>query len=165
MEHGIHITLSTTSHSVSPKLSLALYAARVAQSLVRTDYEPLAIYVMHLVLSSQWSLKCDERHFKCHHYVQPKFAKEVKPSDQQCLGFLNDIYKKQNMSNCSLFQLAVATQSKALPNTNSHAPPYNPQKHANHPQQPYHTMDMSSHVLHVMLVIGDASEHLSVNSP
>ena len=108
---------------------------------------------MHLVLSSQCSLKYDKRHSKWHHYVQPKFAKEVKPPDQQCLDFLSDIYQKQNLPNCSQFQLAVAAQSKARHNTNCHAPPYNPQKHVNHPQQPYHTRGISSHI--VMLLINE----------
>ena len=91
--------------------------------------------------------------------MHPKFAKEVKPPDQQCLGFLNNIYQKQNLPNFSQFQLAVAAQSKALPNTNSYAPPYYPQKHANHPQHSYHTTDRSTHIKHVVIVIGDASEH------
>ena len=96
--------------------------------------------------------------------MQPKFAKEVKPSNQQCLGFLSDIYQKQNLPICSHFQLAVAAQSKALPNTNSHAPPYNPQKHANHPQQPHHTRGRSSHVVHAVIVTGDALKHILCRS-
>jgi len=89
MQHP-HCT-STTSRSVSPKLSccLALYYACVALPIVRVVYELLAIVVMHLVPSSQCSLMYDEHHSKWHHYVQPKFAKEVKPPDQQCLSFLN----------------------------------------------------------------------------
>jgi len=77
MQHP-HCT-STTSRSVSPKLSccLALYYACVALPIVRVVYELLAIVVMHLVSSSQCSLMYDEHHSKWHHYVQPKFAKEV----------------------------------------------------------------------------------------
>jgi hypothetical protein len=126
--------------------------------MVRDVDEPLAIVAMHLLLSFLCLLKYDERRSKWHHYVQPKFAKEVKPPDQQCLGFLNNICQKQNLSNYSKFQLAFAAQSKVLPNTNSHAPPYYPQKHANHPQQPYHTKDMSPHIVHAVIVVGDASE-------
>jgi len=127
--------------------------------MVNDVYEPLAIAAMHPVMSSQCSLKCNEHHSKWHHYVQPKFAKEEESPDQQCLGFQNNIYQKQNLPTCSQFQLAVATQSKALPNTNSHAPLYNPQKHVNHPQQLYHIKDISVHIVHVEIVIGDASEH------
>ena len=114
---------------------------------------------MHLVLSCQCSLKYDERRSKWHHYVQPKFAKEVKAPDHQCLSFLNDIYEKQNLSNCSQFQLAVASQSKDLPNTNPHTLHYNPQKHDNHPRQLYHTRKKSSHIAYVVRVIGDALEY------
>ena len=45
--------------------------------------------------------------------------------------------------------LAIAAQSKSLPNTNSHAPPYNPQKCVNHPQQSYHTRDKSRLTLYM----------------
>ena len=90
---------STTSRSVSPKLRcyLALKYARVAQPLEMDVYEPLAIITMHLVLPFQCLLKYDERHSKWYHYVQPKFSKEVKPPDQKCLGFLNNIRQKQNL--------------------------------------------------------------------
>ena len=67
--------------------------------------------------------------------------------------------KKKNRPNCSQFQLVVAAQSKALPNINSHVPPYNPQKYANHLEQSYHTKDRSTHIVHVVIVIGDESEH------
>ena len=63
------------------------------------------------------------------------------------------------MSNCSQFQLTVAAQSKALSNPNSNAPPYNPQEHVNRPQQSHHTRDISSHIVHVVIVIGDVSKH------
>jgi len=158
--HFNHVSLGFSKLSCC----LALYYARVAHSVVRDVYEPLAIADMHLVPSSQCSLMYDEHHSKWHHYVQPKFSKEVKPSNQQCLGFLNDIYKKQNLPNYSQFQLTVATQSKVLPNTNSHAPPYNLQKHVNYPQHLYHTRDKSPHIVHVMIVIGDASEHIPCKS-
>jgi len=54
------------SRSVSPKLWCypALYFARVVQPMVRVVYKPLAIAAMHLVLSSQCSLKYDERRSK-----------------------------------------------------------------------------------------------------
>jgi len=153
--HFNHVSLGFSQTELLP----CIYSSRVAHLVVRDVYEPLTIVSMHLVMSFQCLLKYDERHSKWHHYVQPKFFKGVKSSDPQCLGFLNNICQKRNMSNFSQFQLAFATQSKVLPNTNSHAPPYNSQKHANHPQQPYHTRDMSPHIVHVVIVVGDASEH------
>ena len=106
--------------------------------------------------------------------MQPKFAKEVKPPDLQCLSFRNNICQKQNLPNCSQCRLAIATQSKSLPNTNSHAPTKyvlyegilnNPQKHANHPQQPYHTRDRSPHIVHAVFVDEDTAKHTPCKSP
>jgi len=38
---------------------------------------------------------------------------------------------------------------------NFHAQPYSPQKHVNHPQQLYHTMGRSPHIVHVVIEVGD----------
>jgi len=60
---------------------------------------------------------------------------------------------EQHMSktkSAKLFSVStcVCSTVEVLPNTNPHAPPYNPQKHANHPQQLYHTRDRPPHIVH-----------------
>jgi len=62
MERGVHIALQPRIVQFLPNLHSIL--PHVAQPVVSDVYEPIAINAMHLVISSQCSLKCDEHHFK-----------------------------------------------------------------------------------------------------